>query len=101
MQAQGQNLRSFAGNISGGGNGAVPTPAVSTINQRLDAQCAQLYRACQRIESTLARINGTPQAGEQAQDKVAVTPPMLQSVDFIEQQVERLTRLADGLEQVA
>lgn len=79
-------------------------PKPITLNQRLANSAEQLLRQCQRVESVLSRINGTPPAPGTGSDniaKISSTPPLLSSVDSIEQQAERLARLADGLENVA
>lgn len=82
---------------------ATAQPKPATLNQRLTNTAESFTNACQRIESMLARVNGTPQAGEKAHDipKIAPVPPMVNALEQVENQVERLHRLADGLENVA
>lgn len=96
-----RNLGMVAG--SGGGSMNAPT-AQRTFAARLESTAYTLSLQCNRIEDTLAKINGTPRApgnpGDKA-EKIAVTAPLAQSVEALEQQAKRLCELANMLEQVA
>ena len=80
--------------------GAIPTSA--TLSDRLSREASKLATACQRIESVLGRINGTPPTAAMGESGgTAQLPPMVHALEAIEARVEHLGRLADGLEQVA
>jgi hypothetical protein len=89
--------------MQGAQNALAAQPKPATLNQRLTNAAESFTKACQRIEGMLARVNGTPQTGEKMPEvaKIAPVPPMLNSLEQVENQVERLQRLADGLENVA
>lgn len=87
-----------------GGNGGMNQTQPRTLAARLEAAAYIFDNQCRRIEDTLAKVNGTPRApgnpGDKA-EKIAVTAPLAQSVEALEQQAKRLTELANLLEQVA
>lgn len=88
-------------NVSRLGSGSTSAPTAATIAQRLSTLSSDLTQSCQRIESVLGRVNGTPQQEGAAQPAVTATAPMMSSVEVIEAQAERLNRLVNLLEQVA
>lgn len=80
--------------------GGASSPA-STINERMDRVANHLTAACQRVESVLSKVNGTPPAPGQDAAKVSGISPLVNCLEQIEGQAERLHRLAEGLEQIA
>lgn len=82
---------------------ATAQPKPATLNDRLTRSAESFTKACQRVENMLSRVNGTPQPGEKAVDvpKIAPMPPLVSALEQVENQVERLHRLADSLENVA
>lgn len=88
-----------------GAQNALATPKPITVSERLSRTAELAYKQCTRIERVLSRINGTPQAEQAGMGdsiaKIAVTPPLVNSVEQLEGQIERLGRLTDGLENIA
>lgn len=83
---------------------ASTAPREPTINERLNRAAESLQDYCDRIESVLARINGTPQSEKAGRSDVAqIRPsvPMAQTVDALEGAATRLRDLAIGVERIA
>jgi hypothetical protein len=89
-----------------------PTAAVqekreSTLNDCLNKIADSLQFQCERIESVLARVNGTPgtptsgRLGGSDVAQIRPTHPMGQVVDTLEQLSQRLANLASGVESIA
>ena len=89
-------------NTVAGGPSQEGPAKVSTVNERMNRMANQLTAACQRVENMLSKVNGTPQhAPKDAVDKIAGINPLMHCLEQIENQVERLHRLTEGLEQIA
>lgn len=81
---------------------AVPQPPKEmTLNERLNQIADAFDYQCMRIESVLARVNGTPQGGEVAGKAAKVTSPLGAVVDSLESTSQRLTELCHGIERIA
>lgn len=76
---------------------------VSTINDRLNKMLDTLTYQCERIESVLSRVNGTPQKIENAKSGAAPRPTlaMQNAIESLESTADRLVNLANGVEQIA
>lgn len=99
-QQQHQGIRS--GNIVGMGGGTATT--ARTLADRLESAMSTVSYQCDRIESVLSKVNGTPRPQQPAgSDKSAikVTAPLAQTVDFAEELAKRLCDLSSNLEQIA
>jgi hypothetical protein len=85
------------------GEQAVKADRVSTINDRLNKMLDTLGYQCERIEAVLSRVNGTPQKIESAKGGIAPRPSlsMQNAIETLETTTERLTSLANGVEQIA
>lgn len=84
--------------------GTVGSDQVRTLAHRLESAASTINYQSNRIEDVLAKINGTPRAAQAqgiAEKGIAVTAPLSQSVEMVEQLAERLCSLAANLEQVA
>lgn len=83
-------------------------PKDLTINERLNRSAEGLMNQCDRIESVLSRINGTPPTpSTSAQDRlgnvetIQPTASLVMVVERLEAAKERLTNLALGVERIA
>ena len=79
-------------------------PREPTINERLNRVSDRMQVACERIESVLARVNGTPQAEKGDPSKMAQINPTLPLgtvVEHLEAVQSRLMELAAGVERIA
>lgn len=76
-------------------------PAPATINERMDRAANALTAACQRVENMLAKVNGTPPTATHDAAKAIGITPLVNCLEQLENQTERLHRLAEGLEQIA
>ena len=82
-------------------------PRERTLNERLNDISLSLQSQCERIESVLCRINGTPQTqGQPARGladvaKINPTLPLATVVEHLEAVQSRLTELAMHVERVA
>lgn len=74
-----------------------------TINDRLSQSLGTLEYQCERIESVLGRVNGTPQRLGAATGKDAPTPvsSMQNNAEKLEALVERVVSLAGAVERIA
>lgn len=91
--------------MNGYGNATQPVstaPREATLNERLNRSLIAAQDQCNRIESVLARVNGTPQAIS-GNDKGAVAPqfPLGAAVEQAEILAQRLANLATSIEQIA
>lgn len=80
------------------------TPRERTINERLNRVAESLQHQCQRIESVLSRVNGTPPTAIKSPDKVAQIQPthaMTNVTEMLEAINSRLAELSDGVERIA
>ena len=77
----------------------------ATLNERLNRVGEQLAVQCDRIESALSRIYGTPQKAEQAvgQSPTPIRPmhSMQAMVENLEVLAKRLQELRSGVERIA
>ncbi len=83
---------------------AVPTPA--TLNQRLNKVLDGIQFQCERLESVLGRVNGTPQReGRSPRDasvaQINPTHALANVVEMLEQAQSRLSDLTANVEQIA
>ena len=81
-----------------------PAPREPTLNERLNKVADTLQFQCERLESVLARVNGTPQAERAGRDKVVGISPthaMANVVDMLEGGARRLDELTTNVEQIA
>ena len=79
-------------------------PKEATLNDRLNKLVDAMTFQCERLESVLSRVNGTPQAERGSRGDVAQIRPtnsMAQCVDMLEQANQRLGNLATGIESIA
>lgn len=101
-QAQAAGMRNV-GMIGSGGGSAQAVPE-RTLAHRLEVTIGALAYYAERLESVLARVNGTPQAG-QAAEKGSNTPtpslPLSSSVENAEGLVKRMESLLGGFERIA
>lgn len=74
----------------------------STLNERLNRVADLIDFQCDRLESVLARVNGTPQKVENATTSTA-TPmrPMNGAIETLEVLGQRLADLVSGVERIA
>ncbi len=74
-----------------------------TLNDRLNKALETLGYQCERLESVLSRVNGTPQKLENAKTGVAPRPmlSMQNAVETLEATAERLAQLTGNVEQIA
>lgn len=75
-----------------------------TLNERLNKVSEALQFQCERIESVLAKVNGSPQPGRPPTTAVAQinpTLPLATVVDHIEAVQARLADLATHAERIA
>ena len=82
---------------------AIQPERAITLNERLNKACVSLQYQCERLESVLSRVNGTPQKIEGAKVGTAPTPtlPLQATVEHLEEVQGRLATLADGVERIA
>ena len=81
-----------------------PTPRTPTLNERLNKTLESITFQCDRLESVLNRVNGTPTAAPTNIKEVAQIRPthsMQSVVDHLEQAHQRLASLTDNVEQIA
>lgn len=71
-----------------------------TLQERLNDMSNSLGYQCERIETVLARVNSTPQ-NEQAAKTPAPQFGLGEVVGRLEDQVKRLSALADNVERIA
>ena len=97
--AQEQNGRALSSIVGAGGGSNVSR----TMAQRLEEAAGSIAYQCERIERTLAKINGTPfpPGPTTTGEKIKTTAPLCQSLEFVETSAKRLGELASNLEQVA
>lgn len=76
-----------------------------TLNERLNKASEGLQYQCERIESVLARVNGTPQPGRppSAASVTQITPtlPLAAVVDHMEAIHGRMSEIAAQAERIA
>lgn len=83
---------------------ATATDRAITLNERLNTMSQTLQYQCERLESVLSRVNGTPSKLENVAKGGSVptpTLPMSATVEHIEQAMQRLADLATGIERIA
>lgn len=83
---------------------AAPTPKEATLNDRLNKAADSLAFQCDRIESVLARVNGTPPTPGNKDAGVAQIRPthaLVQVVEHLETLNQRLAGLAANAENIA
>lgn len=82
---------------------AAKTATAVTINDRLNKTMEIVSYQCDRLESVLSRVNGTPQKIESAKAGNAPRPimSMQNTVENLEALTQRLTDLAGGVESIA
>lgn len=86
------------------GQASNPTPRDATLNERLNRAYESLQSHCDRLESVLSRVNGTPTAAPSNMKEVAqIRPPHPLSgvVEMMEQTSARLASLTEGVERIA
>ena len=82
-------------------------PREATLNERLNKVSDSLQFQCERIQSVLARVNGTPPAvlgqGQNKNTLAQITPtqPLTAIVEMLESTNKRLDELAHGIERIA
>lgn len=80
-------------------------PRVATLNERLNKVADAIQFQCDRLESVLSRVNGTPQReGRGPKDSVAQISPthaLANVVEMLEQVQGRLNDLTNSVEQIA
>ena len=84
--------------------GTAEKPREANLNERLNKVSERLQFYCERVESVLSRVNGTPQAARGAESKLAqLTPtmPLANVVDHLEAVQNRLADLVTGIERIA
>jgi hypothetical protein len=78
-----------------------------TLNERLNKMVESLQYQCDRLESVLSRVNGTPPTpigtSGRPSDVTPIKPtlPLSQVVEMIEALQTRLSDLATGVERIA
>lgn len=81
------------------------SPKEPSLNERLNKTFDSLTYQCERIESVLARVNGTPPTPAKLEGNVTgqirPTFALSQVVDNLEQVNQRLSSLAVGIEKIA
>lgn len=81
---------------------SAPTPM--TLNDRLNRVAESIVAHCDRIESVLARIHGTPIRERNSRSEVAQIRPtasLSSVVEALEQAQGRIGELATGVETIA
>jgi hypothetical protein len=76
----------------------------ATLNERLNRIAEALTYQCERLESVLSRVNGTPQAPSSSKGDVAQirpTHPLAEVVQMLEATQERISSLTNGVERIA
>jgi hypothetical protein len=79
-------------------------PKEATLNDRLNRMADDLRFQCDRLESVLSRVNGTPPVPTAPGGSVAQIRPthsLSEVVNVLEQQQGRLANLATGVEAIA
>ena len=81
-------------------------PREANLNERLNMLSERLKTQCDRIESVLARVNGTPpipigSAGRGENKTAMPTLPLATVVEHLEAVQARLLELTDGVERIA
>ena len=79
-------------------------PKEATLNERLNRVADALQYQCDRLESVLGRVNGTPPVPTAPGGSVAQIRPthsLSEVVNLLETQQQRLSSLASGIESVA
>lgn len=86
-----------------GPQAAMASDRAITLNERLNKTCETLQYQCERLESVLSRVNGTPQKIEKAIQGTAPSPtlPMSAIVEHLEAVQARLAELCSGVERIA
>lgn len=74
-----------------------------TLNDRLNKASESLQYQCDRIESVLSRVNGTPSAGRPGAVATPINPTlaMATALEHLEAATRRLADLATNVEQIA
>lgn len=75
----------------------------ATLNERLNREVETLMYQCERIESVLSRVNGTPQKIEGAKNSNAPRPTlsMQNALEALATTTQRLVELTGGIERIA
>lgn len=76
----------------------------ATLNERLNRAGDQLSTQCDRIESVLSRVNGTPQKDAIVGSNptpIRATQSLSQMVENMEAIAKRLSELRTGVERIA
>ena len=81
-------------------------PKVATLNERLNRAAQHLQDGCDRLESILSRVNGTPQPQTQGQAvgklaQINPTLPLSTVVEHLEAVELRLAELVNNAENIA
>ena len=83
------------------------TEREATLNERLNRAGDQLATQCDRIESVLSRVNGTPHGADrrppmgEAPSPIRPTQSLSQMVENLEALAKRLQDLRNGVERIA
>lgn len=82
---------------------AAKSATVATINDRLNKAVDTVSYQCDRLESVLSRVNGTPQKIESAKtgNPPRPTMSMQNAIENLEALTQRLADLAGGVESIA
>jgi hypothetical protein len=76
----------------------------ATLNDRLNKVADALFAQCDRLESVLSRVNGTPQKGDAVGGAPVPIRPvhaLAQIVESLEGVSQRLNELTGGVERIA
>lgn len=84
-------------------NAKAETPVPATLNERLNRVAEGLMIQCERIESVLSRVNGTPTNEKAGRDVAQIRPlhALASLVDNLEGIQQRLGELSNGIERIA
>jgi hypothetical protein len=83
-----------------GRGGLTPVPTAPTLNERLNRALDRLETEGDRIERCLCRVNGTP-IKENSDSPVAASRNLVAVVEGLENQVERMRSLSEGMDRIA
>lgn len=75
-----------------------------TLAERVEKACSSLTLNCERIEASLARVNGVPspvRSIDALAGKIAPSMSLVGGVENIEQLAQRLTDIASSVERIA
>ena len=81
--------------------GSPVAPKEMTLTDRLTNAARNLDNNCDRLETVLCRVNGTPGSASATAKQPAGNPSTVDTVNDMERICQRLALLAEGVERIA